>query len=97
MIKPCKAIFRIAAARNQRAIARRDFGPIDAIADGNDSSGYFKSGQVACTWRRRVETFSLDNIGSVDARISDLQQNLTRPRNRNRALAGHKDFRAAGR
>ena len=91
------AIFGIAAANHQRANLVADFPVRHARSQRDDLTRDLQSGNIRRALWRRIQTLALHDIGPVDARGGNLDQNFACARRGHRALFGNKHLRSAGR
>jgi len=91
-----EAVFRIAAAGDQRHHLVAELARGDLVAERDHLAGDLEAGQVAGAGRHRIEAEPLQHVRAVDACGRDLDQDLVRPRPRHRPLLGHQHLRSAG-
>ena len=72
------AIFGIATAGHERADLLADH-LLGSGAGSHHVAGDFQAEDVGCSRRRRIMAVPLENVGAVDARRGDLDQDLVRP------------------
>ena len=91
-----KRIFGIAAGADKGANLRARVERRYALPERDDTPGNLQPRHVGFTGRRRIASLALKTIRSVDAGGDHFDQNLTRPRHRNRRRAQADHFRTAG-
>ena len=94
---PCRrqAVLGVAAARRERADRVAHLPVRDVGGHCRHRAGSFEAGQVGRTRRRCVGALPLRDVGPVDARGRDLDQDLAGLRHRHRPRRRHEDFGAA--
>jgi hypothetical protein len=90
-----KRVFRIAAGADESAYVVAFPWRAHAFPTRDHPARNFKARNGALARRRRIDTFALQAIGTIDARCGDFDQNLARPRFWHRRLAGPDYVRAA--
>ncbi len=86
------AVLGIGAARRQRAHGIAHLPAADARAQRRHGAGGFETGQIRRARRRRIEAGALGDVGSVDARRRDLDQQLAVLGLRHRPRRRHQRF-----
>src|SRR5258708_743209 len=89
------AVLRVAAAADQGGHLIAFFPACAPGAARHDDAGNFKPWYVSNPWRRRVHAHALGDIGTVDPRGDDLDENLARAGLWHRALLRNERLRSA--
>ena len=90
-----KRVFSIAAGADESANVVAFGWRANAFPTRDHPARNFEARNGALARRRRIDTFALQAIGTIDARSSDFDQDLAWPRFRHRRLAGSDYVRAA--
>src|ERR1700675_2609953 len=90
-----KRVFRIAAGADESANAVAFFWRAHAFPTRDHPARDFEARNGALARRRRIDTFALHAIGTIDARRGYFDQDLAGPRFRHRRLAGPDHVRSS--
>ena len=91
-----EAIFGVAAAGNERRDPRAERVTRRARPERGHLAGDLQAENVRCAGRRRIDALALEDVGPVDARRLDLDEDFARARDRARPGLKLENLRPAG-